>query len=70
MRRALVALAALAVVGAAKADTFIPVGQSQGPTFVVEFLNMQADSANNPANHIHSVWRKIKGDFVAMVRRD
>jgi hypothetical protein len=42
----------------------------QGPTFVVEFLNMQADSANNPANHIHSVWRKIKGDFVAMVRRD
>jgi hypothetical protein len=35
----------------------------QGPTFVVEFLNVQADSANNPANHIHSVWRKIKGDF-------
>jgi hypothetical protein len=35
----------------------------QGPTFVVEFLNVQADSAKNPANHIHSVWRKIKGDF-------
>jgi murein DD-endopeptidase MepM/ murein hydrolase activator NlpD len=35
VRPALVALAALAVVGAAKADTFIPVGQSQGPTFVV-----------------------------------
>jgi hypothetical protein len=35
----------------------------QGPTFVVEFLNMQADSANNPANHIHSSWRHIAGDF-------
>jgi len=35
----------------------------QGPTFVIEFLNMQADSANNPANHIHSVWRRIEGDF-------
>jgi hypothetical protein len=35
----------------------------QGPTFIVEFLNVQADSARNPANHIHSVWRQIKGDF-------
>jgi hypothetical protein len=35
----------------------------QGPTFVVEFLNVQADSAGNPANHIHSAWRNIKGDF-------
>jgi Protein of unknown function (DUF3500) len=35
----------------------------QGPTFVIEFLNMQADSAKNPANHIHSSWRNIKGDF-------
>jgi hypothetical protein len=35
----------------------------QGPTFVVEFLNVQADSAKNPANHIHSAWRNIKGDF-------
>jgi hypothetical protein len=34
-----------------------------GPTFVIEFLNVQADSANNPANHIHSAWRNIKGDF-------
>jgi hypothetical protein len=37
----------------------------QGPTFVVEFLNVQADSARNPANHIHSAWRSIKGDFGA-----
>lgn len=35
----------------------------QGPTFVIEFLNIQADSAGNPANHIHSAWRRIKGDF-------
>jgi len=35
----------------------------QGPTFVIEFLNDQADSARNPANHIHSAWRNLKGDF-------
>jgi hypothetical protein len=35
----------------------------QGPAFVIEFLNKQADSAGNPANHIHSVWRNLKGDF-------
>ncbi len=36
----------------------------QGPTFVVEFLNVQADSAKNPANHIHSAWRRLPADFV------
>jgi hypothetical protein len=35
----------------------------QGPTFLIEFLNVQADSAKNPANHIHSCWRDLKGDF-------
>ncbi len=35
----------------------------QGPTFLIEFLNIQADSAGNPANHIHSSWRDLKGDF-------
>jgi hypothetical protein len=35
----------------------------QGPRFVIEFLNVQSDSAQNPANHIHSVWRNTKGDF-------
>ncbi len=35
----------------------------QGPTFVIEFLNVQEDSAKNPANHIHSGWKTIKGDF-------
>jgi hypothetical protein len=34
-----------------------------GPTFVIEFLNEQKDSAGNPANHIHSAWRRIQGDF-------
>jgi len=35
----------------------------QGPTFVIEFLNVQEDGARNPANHIHSSWRNLKGDF-------
>lgn len=35
----------------------------QGPTFLIEFLNIQADSAKNPANHIHSGWRTLAGDF-------
>jgi hypothetical protein len=35
----------------------------QGPTFVIEFVNTQNDSAGNPANHIHSAWRTAKGDF-------
>ncbi|MCU0702508.1 MAG: DUF3500 domain-containing protein [Fimbriiglobus sp.] len=34
-----------------------------GPTFVVEFLNVQADSAKNPANHVHSGWRTLPQDF-------
>lgn len=35
----------------------------QGPTFLVEFINVQADAAGNPANHIHCVWRDMTGDF-------
>jgi hypothetical protein len=35
----------------------------QGPNFLIEFLNTQADSAKNPANHIHSGWRTLAGDF-------
>ena len=33
------------------------------PEFVVEFLNVQADSGKNPANHIHSAWRRLPADF-------
>jgi hypothetical protein len=35
----------------------------QGPTFVLELVNVQSDPAGTPANHIHSVWRRLKGDF-------
>jgi len=35
----------------------------QGPSFVIEFLNVQADAAKNPANHIHSGWRSLPKDF-------
>ncbi len=35
----------------------------QGPTFLVEFINVQPDAAGNPANHIHCVWRDMRGDF-------
>jgi hypothetical protein len=37
--------------------------QVQGPTFVAQFLNMQADGSGNPNNHIHSVWRRLPADF-------
>jgi hypothetical protein len=30
----------------------------QGPTFVIEYNNTQ-----NNANHVHSMWRSLKGDF-------
>jgi hypothetical protein len=35
----------------------------QGPTFVIEYINEQMDAAKNPANHIHSAWRNMAGDF-------
>jgi hypothetical protein len=35
----------------------------QGPTFLVEYLNTQADGFGNPANHIHSCWRSFTHDF-------
>ncbi|HUY35773.1 MAG TPA: DUF3500 domain-containing protein [Pirellulales bacterium] len=35
----------------------------QGPTFLIEFCNTQPDGAGNPANHIHTVWRRMAGDF-------
>jgi hypothetical protein len=47
------------VEGAGKGFTY----RVHGPSFLVEFLNMQADSGGNPANHIHSCWRRITGDF-------
>lgn len=35
----------------------------QGPTLLIEFVNTQPDSAGNPANHVHCVWRDPTGDF-------
>lgn len=35
----------------------------QGPTFLIEFVNTQPDAAGNPANHIHTIWRDMHGDF-------
>jgi Protein of unknown function (DUF3500) len=37
--------------------------QIQGPTFVAQFLNIQADGSGNPNNHIHSAWRRLPADF-------
>lgn len=35
----------------------------QGPSFLIEFVNVQPDAAGNVANHIHCVWRDMAGDF-------
>ena len=35
----------------------------QGPSFLIEFVNTQADAEGNPASHIHCVWRDPRGDF-------
>ena len=35
----------------------------QGPTFLIELNNTQTDASGNRANHIHSVWRDMRGDF-------
>ncbi len=35
----------------------------QGKSFLIEFNNTQPDSAGNPANHVHSVWHDLKGNF-------
>jgi len=35
----------------------------EGPTFLIEFVNVQPDAEGTPANHIHCVWRDRTGDF-------
>ncbi|MGD9724114.1 MAG: DUF3500 domain-containing protein [Pirellulales bacterium] len=39
----------------------------QGATFLIEFNNTQPDSAGNVANHIHSVWHDLAGNFAIPV---
>jgi uncharacterized protein YdbL (DUF1318 family) len=41
----------------------------QGPTFLIEFVNVQPDGAGNPANHIHCCWRDMRGDFAVEVKK-
>jgi hypothetical protein len=40
----------------------------QGATFLVEFVNTQPDAAGNIANHIHAVWRDMRGDFALPIK--
>ena len=40
----------------------------QGPTFLVEFVNTQPDADGNPANHIHCMWRDMRGDFALPIQ--
>ena len=35
----------------------------QGRSFLIEFNNTQPDSAGNIANHIHSIWHDLAGNF-------
>ena len=35
----------------------------QGPTLLIHYMNEQTDPHNNPANHIHSVYRSLGNDF-------
>lgn len=35
----------------------------EGPTFQIQYLNVQNDSIRTPANHIHSVYRNRGADF-------
>jgi len=40
----------------------------QGPTFLIEFVNTQPDAAGNIANHIHALWRDMRGDFALPIQ--
>ena len=40
----------------------------QGPTFLLELVNVQSDPQGNPANHIHSVWRTLPHDFAVTAK--
>lgn len=42
----------------------------QGRTFLIEFNNTQPDSAGNVANHIHSVWHDLAGNFAIPVKAE
>lgn len=35
----------------------------EAPGYLIQYLNVQADGQGNPANHIHSAFRHVGGDF-------
>jgi hypothetical protein len=35
----------------------------EAPGFLIQYLNVQSDGEGNPANHIHSAFRRVAGDF-------
>lgn len=35
----------------------------QAPGYLIQYLNVQGDGEGNPANHIHSAFRRVAGDF-------
>ncbi len=39
----------------------------QGPSFLIEFNNTQPDAVGTLANHIHSVWHDLRGNFAIPV---
>lgn len=41
----------------------------QSPAYLIELVNTQPDAAGNPANHIHSVWRDLRGDFAIPIKK-
>jgi len=41
----------------------------QGSSFLIEFNNTQPDSAGNLANHVHSVWHDLSGNFALPVKK-
>jgi len=41
----------------------------QTPSFLIEFVNTQPDAAGNPANHIHCIWRDLRGDFAIELKK-
>jgi Protein of unknown function (DUF3500) len=40
----------------------------QGQSYVIELVNTQPDAAGNAANHVHCVWRNLRGDFAIPIK--
>ena len=42
----------------------------QGKSFLIEFNNTQPDSAGNLANHVHTIWHDLAGNFAIPVAKE